>query len=184
MYCQTKNIIYIKFLEIPVPTFEDEWTFDNPNSRERLTSAPRGQSEPFTTRIYQSNLRILDEIIHSGIDPRLKTKSDCVQDAVALFIEDWVKNYSDGLSGRTLQMLKLERIRMQREAREEFIRRVDEEIESAKYSQDRESLGTILYSLSQERGDSEGWSPNTYIAQLDVRIEDLRHILSDRIYGK
>lgn len=151
-------------------SYEAEWGFDNPNSRERFTQAPRGQTEQFNFRAYSNNLRVLDEIIHSGIDPRLKTKSDCLQDALALWIQDWTQNYSDGLGGRTLQMLKLEYLRNIRESRDRFLERTDEEWEAASKAGDIDALTMIHSGVRQEREDSLGYAGQAYIKELDSRI--------------
>lgn len=156
---------------------EELWGFDNPASRERFTTPPRGQTELFNVRLYVANLRVLDEIVHSGIDPRLKTKSDCVQDAVALFIRDWVENYSDGLSSRTLYMLRLEALRSVRESRENFLTRCDEEAESAAKAKDRDALTTILVGLRQELEDSQVYAPQSYLDDLTKRIGNLEEML-------
>jgi hypothetical protein len=123
------------------------------------------------------SFRVLDEILQSGIDPRLKTKSDCAQDAIALFIEDWVKNYADGLSGRTLRILHLEREQSAIDERERYLEHVDLQIENAKKYRDKEALNRNLQSLKQEYNDSEGFAPKSYLEELDKRIEDIRHLL-------
>jgi hypothetical protein len=156
---------------------EELWGFDNPQSRERFTTPPKGQTELTSVRLYSSNLRVLDEIIHSGIDPRLKTKSDCIQDAVALFIRDWVENYSDGLSGRTLQVLKMEAIRSVRESRDRFLQLTDEEIDLASRIKDRDALTTLLIGLKTELAESQVYAPKTYLDELQIRIDRLEEML-------
>lgn len=158
--------------------YEHLWQIGNPDDRERFTQAPRGQTEQLNFRVFTSHSRVLDEIIHSGIDPRLKTKSDCLQDAVALFIEDWNEKYPDGLSGRTLRKLMLEKIRMERESREEFLSTIEAEIESAKKQKDREGFVKILSYLKVERDDYRQYAPPSYIDQLTLLIKDLEELLS------
>jgi hypothetical protein len=156
---------------------EELWGFDNEGaSRERFTTAPRGQTEMFSCRLYANNLRMLDEIIHSGLDPRLKTKSDCVQDAVQLFIEDWVEKYADGLSGRTLRMFWLEQRRAQQENRDNFLTSFDSDLETAKKNRDKQGLQSLLALTKAEREESKD-SPPVYLEELDNRIRQLEELV-------
>ena len=157
--------------------YADDWTFDNPNSRARHTKAVRGQTESFTFRMDSQSFRVLDEILQSGIDPRLKTKSDCAQDAITLFIEDWVVHYADGLSGRTLRILHLEREQDAIDEREKYLSKIDEQIENSKQYKDTEALSRHLQSLKNEYTDSEGFAPKSYLVELDTRIDHVRQLL-------
>lgn len=155
-----------------VPNFVPEaWGFDNPSNRERYIRPKAEPTEMLSFRAVGKHARILDEIIHSGIDPRLKTKSDCLQDAVVLFIEHWTDNFADGLSGRTLRMLQMERVAMQGRARQEFLDQHDETYDEARRAQDTKTLRMLYMNLQAERQEAVGFSPDTYIADLDKRIE-------------
>lgn len=125
-------------------------------------------------------LRALDEIIQSGMDPRLKTKSDCLQDALALFVEDWNKNYQDGIQGRTLRMLELERMKRLRESRTSLIEQAQEELQQAVRNSDIETLHRIEGHITAEREDSLGVSPPTYIKELDELLGRLSDMLRNK----
>lgn len=150
---------------------------DNDADRERFTAAPKGQTESITFRAYTHHLRVLDEIIQSGVDPRLKTKSDCLQDALALLIENWVDYFQDGLSGTTLRRQRMEITRRRRAAREQFLAEWDDELDVAKSKQDQKELENLLMDICYERGDREKDSPDSHVYELDRRISALKTML-------
>lgn len=163
-------------------TYEAEWGYEEPNSRERFTQAPKGQTESFTIRVYVSNLRVLDEIIHSGVDPRLKTKADCVQDAIAFWIKDWVENYADGISGATIEMLHMDWLKMARDARNNFITRSDEELEEAVREGDSHALRILLGGLEARKNDPMSVdAPQSYHKALENRIDRIKELLRKEI---
>jgi hypothetical protein len=159
--------------------YAEAWGLEDAIDRERFTNAPRGQTEPITFRIYTHNARILDEIIHSGIDPRLKTKSDCLQDATSMFIDDWLTNYQDGISGRTLRMYKYERDKLQREARQSFLTETDEAIKQCSNEGDVRGLQRIRSNVDSELSDVNDNTPESYVKNLTARLDDLRRWLAE-----
>jgi hypothetical protein len=155
---------------------------DNPNSRERH-SATNGKAKAATEvasfRCSLSHLRALDEIIQSGIDPRLKTKSDCLQDAVSLFLEDWTNHYADGVSGRTLRRLRLERVQAVLDSRQTFLDLLDKGIDTAREQKDLLELRNLLHDARAEATDSEGYAPQTYIDEVNRRVTRLSEMLEE-----
>ena len=157
-------------------SFEAEWGFDNPNSRETF-KAPKGQTELVSFRMYLLHYKMIDEIVQSGLDPTLKTRSDFLQDCVAIGLEKYQDEHKDGLSGRSLRRFRLEKARQQREAREDYLESTDLEVEAAKKSRDRQMLVGILNDLEEEREDQEGFSPPDYLEAVDQRINELKRLL-------
>lgn len=154
----------------------DGWLLDAPVNRERYIRPRTDGTEPISFRITAAHLRTLDEIIHSGIDPRLKTKSDCLQDAVFMFIEDWMQHYSDGVAGRTLRLYHMERLQMQRESRDAFLDAFDRERMEAMKCSDADGLTMLYKNLLAEREESAGYAPEAYIKELDDRISLMKSL--------
>jgi hypothetical protein len=110
---------------------------------------------------------MLDEIIQSGVDPRLKTKSDCLQDALAMFVEDWAKNYADGLTGRTLRMFNLQQMQRQHDSRLKFVTDVEERLDEASQTGDRVALMNLIEQIHEEIEEMAKYSPKSYIEDLN-----------------
>jgi hypothetical protein len=161
--------------EIP-DSIPEAWGFDNPKSRERYSRPKVEPTEPLTFRATARNLRILDEIIQSGVDPRLKTKSDCMQDGLSLFIEDWMTNYQDGVSGRTLRMFQMERMAIQSRSRQDYLAEHDSSETRLRNDGDKTGLQTLFMNLQAERQEAVGFTPQSYIDELDKRIAKMEDL--------
>ncbi len=155
-------------------TYEHYYQPENPDDRERFVSAPKGQTELASFRLYTSHMRVLDEIIQSGIDPRLKTKSDCYQDAVSLFIEDWLKNYADGLSGRTLRMLRVERRENEANRRLQFLELMQSSFDRCTDEGDRDGFVNLIVDIEEEIDQQRGYCPNSYIEKLEKLLATVK----------
>jgi hypothetical protein len=117
---------------------------------------------------------MMQEIVASQIDPRLRTVSDCLQDAAALWIENYIEYCSDGLSGRSLRLFQLERLQRNREAQQSYLDKWDEELIYAK-QHDPEQLHHLLSQIKQEHQETNG-HPHAYAAELVTRIDRLTEI--------
>lgn len=148
-------------------SYEHFYAPPEPELRERFTTPKRGQTESITFRADTFHLRMLDEIIQSGVDPRLKTKSDCLQDALAMFVEDWAKNYADGLTGRTLRMFNLQQMQRQHDSRLKFVTDVEERLDEASQTGDRVALMNLIEQIHEEIEEMAKYSPKSYIEDLN-----------------
>ena len=160
-------------------SYEKYWQAENPESRERFTKPPKGQTEQLNFRIYTFHARMLDEIIHSTLDPSLKTKSDCLQDAVALWIEDWEKKHSDGLSGRTLRRFHMERMLQVAQERDNFMEEVKQIVDLSKKTGDRNTLFAMVDQVEAEVESESGHAPKTYLDDLRKIVKDINDYLED-----
>ena len=159
-------------------SYEDEWQFDTSETRERFTQAPRGQTENVGFRAFLGHLRIVDEAIQSRRDPRIKTRSDVLQDALMMWIEDWAKNYAEqGVHGTFLRELNLNKAKAKRERRKYMLDLIDADIEEAKQDKDVYGLQSTLRTVQEERDSLDEHCPQSYISQLDERIESLQEML-------
>ena len=160
-------------------SYEQYYQAENPENRERFVKPPRGQTEQLNFRIYTFHARVLDEIIHSGLDPNLKTKSDCLQDAVDLFIKDWNKNYADGLSGRTLRRRNMEEMLRIAQERDRFTEEAKEIVELSKKTGDRHTLFGMIDQLEAEIESETGHAPKMYLDELRDIVKDINRYLEE-----
>lgn len=161
-----------------VPSFEDEWRLegDATENRERQKS-PRGPGIVVSARLDPFTHRTLEEIAASGIDPRIKTITDCMRDGATLFIEDWVKNYADGISGRLVRNVRMEMKKRQYDAQTEFLEKVDEMIDHAKKLEDDTELESILTDLKEEYDQTSAYAPPVHIKEVRKRIAEVTELL-------
>lgn len=157
--------------------YSDEWVFDNPDNRERYHRQDKEPTENVGCRVPQRLVRIMDEIAHERLDPRLKTKSDIMVDGIAMVVEDYVKNYADGISGRLLREVRMEMKERQYQAQERYLEKVDTMTSSARNLQDGDELVALLDDLKGEFDDSRDFAPKKYVEELRGRITTLEETL-------
>jgi hypothetical protein len=124
---------------------------------------------------------MLDEIIQSQLDDRIKTYSDAVRDGVSIFLDDWAENYSDGLSGRALRLYQMEKEDQAREERKAFIDKMDRDITKGKELRDVDGLQRALHRLRDEFTEFKDHAPIRYVQELSERIGALEGLLSKEI---
>lgn len=147
------------------------------NDRERFTNQKKGQTEQAQFRVASMNVRRIEEICASKIDPRIKTKSDAYQDAVALWLEDFYNNHADGVTGRILSEWKMEQAELKNNERLRFLDRIDTSIETSLKMHDVEELNQILGYVKMEFNWSQKGAPPVYKRELIERINKLEELV-------
>lgn len=150
------------------------WQLDDPDAgRQRYTKSAvaRGQTELIQCRADAFHVRRVDEIVASRIDPTLKTRSDVVQDALALWLEDWDKRYPDGSGGELGYHARLLRMERKREYREQFMQAAEKQLEGLQSEGDVRGLSEFLGIMLQSQGDFKDDAPPSFLQKLDLIID-------------
>lgn len=156
------------------------WMLDDSDAaRQRYTKGDvkRGQTEVVQCRADAFHVRRIDEIVASRIDPSLKTRSDVLQDALAMWLEDWDKRYPDGAGGELSYQAKLEAMRRKRRYRTDFLTTAEEELRGLREEGDVNGLSGFLQTLLLAQGDFKDDAPATYLGKIDNMVNEARRLL-------
>ena len=156
------------------------WTLDDPDAiRQRYTKAQvkHGQTDLIQCRADAFHVRRVDEIVASRIDPTLKTRSDVMQDALAMWLEDWDRRYPDGSGGELSYSARLQRMERKRRYRSEFIDSASEQLDSLQRDGDALGLGEFLQIMLQAQGDFKDDAPPSYLTKVEGMIQTARRML-------
>lgn len=152
---------------------------DSDQSRQRYTKndVKRGQTDVIQCRADSFHVRRVDEIVASRIDPSLKTRSDVLQDALAMWLEDWDRRYPDGAGGELSYQAKLEGMRRKRRYRSDFLMTAEEELKGLREDGDVNGLSGFLQTLLMAQGDFKDDAPGSYLQKIENMISEARRLL-------
>lgn len=152
---------------------------DSDQSRQRYTKSDvkRGQTEVIQCRADSFQVRRVDEIVASRIDPVLKTRSDVLQDALAMWLEDWDRRYPDGAGGELSYQARLEAQRRKRRYRTDFLATAEDELKGLREEGDITGLSGFLQTLLMAQGDFKDDAPASYLHKIDNMISEARRLL-------
>lgn len=157
------------------------WALDDTGARQRYTKSEvkRGETERIQCRADAFQIRRIDEIVASRIDPSFKTRSDVLQDAIAMWLEDWDLRYPDGVGGELSYQARLKTMERKRVYRQEFLTSAVEQIDSLKIDADVEGLSSYLHIMLLAQGDFRSSAPESYLKQLDALIAEARRLIQE-----
>ena len=153
---------------------------DDGTPRQRYTKSDvkRGQTELVQCRADAFLVRRVDEIVASRLDPIIKTRSDVLQDAIALWLEDWDERYPDQ-GGALAYQSRLERMSRRREYRESFIDTVEEQLELTKRLGDISDLRELSQILSLAYTDFKTDAPPTSMKRMDDLMQTCQRLITE-----
>jgi Arc/MetJ-type ribon-helix-helix transcriptional regulator len=150
------------------------WTLDDTDTkRQRYTKSDvhRGQTELIQCRADSFHVRRIDEIVASRIDAVLKTRSDVIQDAIALWLEDWDRKFPDGSGGELGYHARLLRIERKRIYRDQFMETAEEQLNALQADGDIHGLAEFLQIILQSQGDFKDDAPVSFMDQLEKLVD-------------
>ena len=80
-----------------------------------------GETERIQCRADAFHVRRMDERLAARLDPEFKTRSDIMQDAIAMWLEDWDRRYPDGSGGQLRYQSELANMERRRQHRRGFL---------------------------------------------------------------
>lgn len=138
----------------------------------------RGNTELIQCRADAFHVRRIDEIIAARIDSTFKTRSDVVQDAIAMWLEDWDRRYPDGATGELSYQARIEAMKRKRRYRADFLTIAEEELHGLQQDGDIQGLGNFLQTILLAQGDFKDDAPATYLQKIDDMILRARRLLN------
>jgi len=152
---------------------------DSELSRQRYTKSNvrRGETEVIQCRADAFHVRRIDEIVASRIDPAFKTRSDVMQDAIAMWLEDWDRRYPDGAGGELAFQARLKALERKREFRVGFIQAATEQLEGLVSDSDILGIREFLQMMLQAQGNFKDDAPQPYMRQIEELIQRSRRLL-------
>jgi hypothetical protein len=130
--------------------------------KRRYTKATAGANEEFvmtSLRLPSRHLRKLDEICAMRVETDLKTKSDCINDALNTWIEMFLQEHGDELSGMK-NLFQLEDVGRIRESRQKDLELIESNLEIGAREGHRSLLGSVVANvmrfLTEVKNDSFG----------------------------
>lgn len=153
---------------------------DTEAKRDRYTKSDvrRGNTEVIQCRADAFHVRRVDEIVASRIDPALKTRSDVMQDALAMWLEDWDRRFPDGAGGELSYQARIEAMKRKRRYRLDFLETAEEELTGLQNDGDVQGLSTFLQTLLLAQGDFKDDAPDTYLRKIDDMIQRAQRLLA------
>lgn len=137
----------------------EAWNLDSDGQKRtpyKRVKERKGESIPVTARCDSLMVRRTDEILASAVGwPTYKTRSDIIQDALAMWLEEWDKDHPDNTTPLSYQF-KVEQMGRRRSARTDFLEMAKTELDGLR-----------------EDGDITGLA--MFIATLDIALIDFRH---------
>lgn len=158
------------------------WALDDPESnRQRYTKSnvQRGSTEVIQCRADAFHVRRIDEIVASRIDPSFKTRSDVMQDALAMWLEDWDRRYPDGAAGELSYQALMKAMERKSAYRTEFMETASGQLDRLRQEGDSGGLSEYLHIMARARGDFKDSAPPSYMTKIDRLISDARRLLEE-----
>ena len=141
-------------------------------------SVKRGETTHIQCKADAFLVRRVDEIVASRIDDAFKTRSDVLQDAIAMWVDDWDEHHPDGASGQLSYQSELSRLERASENRTAFLTRADTQLNRLSGEGDRNGLQTYLEVMARARGDFLDDAPKSFINKMDQYIDQAKRLLS------
>ena len=160
----------------------DPWNLDDTESiRQRYTKhdVKRGQTELIQCRADSFQVRRIDEILACRIEPVFKTRSDVLQDAICMWLEDWDRRYPDGVTGELAYQARMHDMARRRAYREEFMESATNQLDGLRHDGDARGLSEFLHIVLRARGELQDSAPPSYMQRLDRIIETARRLLEE-----
>lgn len=155
------------------------WGLENTHDRYTKSDVRRGESEHVSSRISSFHMRRIDEIIAARYEPQFKTRTDVIQDAIVMWLEDWDQRYPDGAHGELSAFSEMELQTRRRESRDSFMQFAEKEFEALIDDTDLAGIKRFLITLIKFRTDSPPDTPQKFRNQIDSMIERARRLTSD-----
>ena len=147
-----------------------------PGKRTRYTQSKSQQTEHISFRAPLSIIREIDEIVAGRYDEFLRTRSDVLNDAVALWLETWFTEHPDKLVTEAREFF-LSKRRMERERRDSYIQLLEDELEKAIKDKDAKYLRELFIEVARYRGEAEAHCSPAQLEQLQKLHDRLKEIL-------
>lgn len=129
--------------------------FDRAKSRYYTrASAQSRETDPITFRASSSEIRKIDEIVASRIEPELKTRSDVINDALHRWLENFFAEHSDDMPGLA-DRFRLEHIKHLYDSRQQDIDLLKETLDQAVRENNQGVLQPILYNAMRLKNELE-----------------------------
>lgn len=156
-----------------------DWGLDVPHDRYTKSEVKRGDTEHINCRINSFHVRRIDELLAARFEPNFKTRTDVIQDAIVMWLEDWDLRYPDGAHGQLSAESKMQLRKRRREHREAFMAFADKEFEALIFDKDKSGIADFLITLIQARAEFPPDTPQSFQDKLNAMIEKARRLTSD-----
>lgn len=155
------------------------WGLENSHDRYTKSEVKRGESEHINCRLSSFHVRRVDEIIAARYEPSFKTRTDVLQDAIVMWLEDWDQRYPDGSRGEMSALSEMELKVRRRESRDSFMAFAKKEFEALIDDTDLHGIRAFLITLIKFRTESPPDTPQKFKNEVDGMIERARRLTSD-----
>lgn len=146
----------------------EAWNLETDNKKRtpyKRVSEKKGDSIPVACRCDSLMVRRMDEVI--GLqDPSYKTRSDIVQDAIAMWLEDWDIRHPDVITALTYQF-KVEQMGRRRSARSTFLEMAKKELDGLRDDSDIMGLHQFVQTLDTALMDLREDAPASFLRKVD-----------------
>lgn len=151
------------------------------NERQPYTKASikRGETERVQCRADAFLVRRIDEIVASRIDEDFKTRSDILQDAISMWVDDWDNRHPDGMQGQLHYQSELARLERATENRSAFLGRAERQLTQLRNDGDTNGFSTYLSIMFRARGDFLDDAPKPFISKMDQFISEAKRLLDE-----
>lgn len=160
------------------PSGPSAWQLEAAHQRYFKREGNKSETESFTGRISSFHLRRIEEIIHTRIEPDFKTKTDVVQDAISMWLEDWDLRHPDGVGGEYTSSSQLDIIQAASDRRANYMAKAEKTLDTVSHDKDIAGLKAVVVSFVKYREESQS-APVAYQADLDGLIAKARRLLGE-----
>lgn len=146
----------------------EEWNLESdPRKRTpyKRIQERKGDSTPVACRCDSFIVRRMDEILATQ-DPDYKTRSDIVQDALALWLEKWDEDHPEMVTALSYQF-KVEQMGRRRAARSAFLEVAKTELEGLREDGDVGGLHHFIQALDTALIDFREDAPASFLRKID-----------------
>lgn len=158
------------------------WQLDGPTEpateRERYTKAEvkRGEVEFIGCKAKAIHVRRIAEIVESRVEPELKTKSDVLQDALVMWLEDWDRRHPDFTDEHSLRAQdELDRMQQLTIARKTIIAKAKGQLDALREDGDIVGLRRFLRVLEDMEEKNRADAPAKFMKDLaDMTVQVTR----------
>lgn len=160
------------------PSGSGPWQLDSPHQRYFRKEGNKSETESFTGRFSSFHLRRIEEIIHTRIEPDFKTKTDIVQDAISMWLEDWDQRHPDGVGGEYTSSSQLDIIQAQSDRRANYLDKAKKTLDTVASDKDIAGLKAVVVSFVKYLEESHA-APAAYQLELEALIAKARRMLGE-----
>ncbi len=136
----------------------------------------KGDSTPVACRCDSFIVRRMDEILGSANSPDYKTRSDIVQDAIALWLEEWDKEHPEMVTALSYQF-KVEQMGRRRAARTAFLEVAKTELDGLRDDGDISGLHQFIQALDTALVDFREDAPASFLRKIDEIRTSARRLI-------